>query len=87
MTSLKNLQTKSDQNTHHFKKNSWRSMPPNPPSKAQSDMQISKSEKNNSWSPSPKSWVRPCITPVSIKMKSDLKIQLSDWFIIYAVPS
>ena len=51
MTILKNLQTKSDQNTHHFKKNSWRSMPPNPPSKAQSDMQISKSEKNNSWSP------------------------------------
>ena len=46
-------------------------MPPNPPSKTHRfamrsmslrDMQISKSEKKNSWSPPPaKSWGRPCI--------------------------
>ena len=47
-------------------------MPPNPPSKAHDfamrsmslrDMQISKSEKINSWRPPPaKSWGRPCVT-------------------------
>ena len=49
---LKNFMSKFDPNIHqkctklhHFKKFSRRGMPPSPPSKARSDMQISKSQK------------------------------------------
>ena len=70
---------------HHLKKkfSGGGGMPPNPPNKAHGfamrsmslrDMQISKSEKLNSWPPPAKSWGRPCISRVNhLGMRSRLK--------------